>query len=86
MVGPNSPYEDFEELEEAANEVGLTFVDVWNPDGVKTFGHHLQERSTSLNVSGKAVKNSSGNLPAGSMTSPSRSRTSAGRCPRRSSR
>jgi hypothetical protein len=44
LVGPNSPYRDFEALEEAANEVGLTFEDVWNPDGVTTFGHHLQER------------------------------------------
>jgi len=44
LVGPNSPYEDFAALEQAANEVGLTFEDVWNPDGVTTFGHHLQER------------------------------------------
>ena len=44
LVGPNSPYEDFEDLEAAANDLGLTFQDVWNPDGVNTFGHHLQER------------------------------------------
>jgi len=44
LVGPNSPYEDFEDLEAAANALGITFVDVWNPDGVTTFGHHLQER------------------------------------------
>jgi hypothetical protein len=44
LVGPNSPYEDFEDLEAAANALGLTFADVWNPDGVNTFGHHLQER------------------------------------------
>jgi len=44
LVGPGSPYEDFQALEAAANELGLTFVDVWNPDGVNTFGYHLQER------------------------------------------
>jgi len=56
MVGPNSPYEDFEDLEAAANALGLTFVDVWNPDGVTTFGHHLQERINEFELLRKAAE------------------------------
>jgi len=56
LVGPNSPYEDFEDLEAAANALGITFVDVWNPDGVTTFGHHLQERINEFELLRKAAE------------------------------